>query len=162
MGHWYFVISTNYFTQWPKAYKIRNGVASKVGELLVSNVFCRFGVLIELHRDHQVRNFKRRLLYQVLVHLVICKVEWKELHLPCDLLFGSPSKEQPWWNGCLISIVMPVKTWRRAVAGLESVVIAQPTVRDCRKQWFYLPTWTRESHLSCSLSQKALIRRSPG
>jgi hypothetical protein len=46
----------DYFTKWPEAYAILNQVALTVGEALVTNFFCCFGVPWELHSD-QERNF---------------------------------------------------------------------------------------------------------
>jgi hypothetical protein len=46
----------DYFTKWPKVYTIPNKEASTVAEALVTNLFCHFGVLQELHSD-KGRNF---------------------------------------------------------------------------------------------------------
>jgi hypothetical protein len=47
-GNRYLLIATNYFIKWPNAYAIPNQVASTVAEELVTNFFCRFGVVREL------------------------------------------------------------------------------------------------------------------
>jgi hypothetical protein len=55
------LITMNYFTMWPEAYAIPNQEVSTVAGAIVTNFFCRFGVLRDLHSD-QSRNFESRLL----------------------------------------------------------------------------------------------------
>lgn len=45
----------NYFSKWPEVFVILNKEASTVADVLVENVFSRFGGPMELHSD-QKRN----------------------------------------------------------------------------------------------------------
>jgi hypothetical protein len=44
-GNRYLLIAMDYFTKWPEVYAIPNQEASTVAEALVTNFFCRFGIL---------------------------------------------------------------------------------------------------------------------
>ncbi|CAK1595092.1 unnamed protein product [Parnassius mnemosyne] len=51
----------DYFTKWPEVFAISNEEASTVADkLLVHEVFCRFGVPLEIHSD-QGRNFESQI-----------------------------------------------------------------------------------------------------
>jgi hypothetical protein len=50
-----------FFTNWPKVYAISKQEASTVAVVMPTNVFCRFGVPLELHSDYS-RNFEPRLI----------------------------------------------------------------------------------------------------
>jgi hypothetical protein len=61
-----------FIVKWLEAYTIPNQEASAVAEALVTNVFCCFGVLQELHSDHS-HNFESRLIEEVLQCLEVSK-----------------------------------------------------------------------------------------
>jgi hypothetical protein len=69
----------DYFMKSPQAYAIPNQEASTVVEALVTNFFCNFKVLRELHSD-QCRYFESRLI-QVLQSLGVSKTHTMSLHL---------------------------------------------------------------------------------
>jgi hypothetical protein len=71
-GNRYFLVAMDYFTKWPEVNAIPNQEATTVADVLVTNVFCRFGVPRELHSD-QGRNFESRLMQKVLERLAISK-----------------------------------------------------------------------------------------
>jgi transposase InsO family protein len=82
-GNRYLLIAMDYFTKWPEAYAIPNQEAATVGEALVTNFFCSFGVPRELHSD-QGRNFESRLMQEVLEHLGVNKTRTTPLHPQSD------------------------------------------------------------------------------
>jgi hypothetical protein len=55
------MIAMDYFTEWPEAFAIANQEVLTVVEALVTNFFCCFRVLQELHND-QVPNFESHLM----------------------------------------------------------------------------------------------------
>jgi hypothetical protein len=71
------------FTKWLEAYAIPNKETSTVMEALVTNYFCRFGVLQELCRD-QSCNFKSHLIQEVLQCLGVSKTCTTPLHPQLD------------------------------------------------------------------------------
>jgi hypothetical protein len=71
-GSQYLLITVDYFTKWPKSYAIANQEALTVVEVLVTNFFCLFRLLWELHSD-QGRNSESCLLQEVLQHLGVSK-----------------------------------------------------------------------------------------
>jgi hypothetical protein len=73
----------DYFTKWPEAYTIPNKAASTVTEALVTNFFCHFGALQELHSDHGC-NFECHLLQETLQHLEVSKTHIKPMHPQLD------------------------------------------------------------------------------
>jgi transposase InsO family protein len=73
----------DYFTMWPEVYPNPNQEASTVGEALVTNFFCRFGVPRELHSD-QGHNFESHLLHEVLQRLEVSKTRTMPLHPHLD------------------------------------------------------------------------------
>jgi hypothetical protein len=77
-------IAMDYFTKWLEVYAIPNYDSSKVANTLVTNFFCHFRVLWQLHR---VQNFEYWLKQEVLEHLEICKTHTTPPH--CLIA---------WWN----------------------------------------------------------------
>jgi hypothetical protein len=73
----------DYFTKWLEAYTISNQEASTVAEAPVTNFFCHFRVLRELHND-QGRNFESCLIQEVLQRLGLSKTCTKPLHPQSD------------------------------------------------------------------------------
>ena len=57
-GNKYILVAMDYFSKWPEAYGIPNQEATTVAQVLVDNLFTRFGIPLELHSD-QGRNFQR-------------------------------------------------------------------------------------------------------
>jgi len=78
-GNRYLLVAMDYFTKWPEVYAIPNQETSTLADVLVSNFFCRFGVPMELQSD-QERNFKSRLLREVLERLRVRKTRTTPLH----------------------------------------------------------------------------------
>jgi transposase InsO family protein len=69
----------DYFAKWLGAYAIPNQEASTVAEALVFNFFCRFSIPQKLYSD-QGRNFKSRLIQEVLQCLGVSKMCTTPLH----------------------------------------------------------------------------------
>jgi len=74
-GNKYLLIAMDYFSKWSEVFAISNQEASTF-DVLIENVFSRFGVPLELHSD-QRRNF-----------------EFKLFHRLCDLLDIRKTPEQ--------------------------------------------------------------------
>ncbi|CAK1595807.1 unnamed protein product [Parnassius mnemosyne] len=62
-GNKYFMVEMDYFTKWPEVFAIPNQEASTVADKLVHEVFCRFGVPLEIHSD-QGRNFESQIFQE--------------------------------------------------------------------------------------------------
>ncbi|CAK1591810.1 unnamed protein product [Parnassius mnemosyne] len=62
-GNKYFMVVMGYFTKWPEVFAIPNQEASTVADKLVHEVFCRFGVPLEIHSD-QGRNFESQIFQE--------------------------------------------------------------------------------------------------
>ncbi|CAK1590660.1 unnamed protein product [Parnassius mnemosyne] len=62
-GNKYFMVVMDYFTKWPEVFAISNQEASTVADKLVHEVFCRFGVPLEIHSD-QGRNFESQIFQE--------------------------------------------------------------------------------------------------
>lgn len=62
-GNKYFLVVMDYFTKWPEVFAIPNQEASTVADKLVHEVFCRFGVPLEIHSD-QGRNFESQIFQE--------------------------------------------------------------------------------------------------
>jgi transposase InsO family protein len=77
----------DYFTKWPEVYAIPNQEPSTIGEVLVTNFFCRFGIPRELHSD-QGRNFESHLLQEILQRLGVSKTRTKPLYPQSDGVVG--------------------------------------------------------------------------
>lgn len=56
-GNKYILVVMDYFTKWPEVFAIPNQEAVTVAETVVAEVFCRYGVPLEIHSD-QGRNFE--------------------------------------------------------------------------------------------------------
>ncbi|CAK1588504.1 unnamed protein product [Parnassius mnemosyne] len=62
-GKKYFMVVMDYFTKWPEVFAIPNQEAPTVADKLVHEVFCRFGLPLEIHRD-QGRNFESQMFQE--------------------------------------------------------------------------------------------------
>jgi len=78
-GNKYILVAIDYFSKWPEMFAISNQEASTVADILVKNVFSRFGVPLELRSD-QGRNFESKLCDL----LCIRKTRTKPLHPHSD------------------------------------------------------------------------------
>ena len=56
-GNKYILVVMDYFTKWPEVFAIPNQEAITIAETVVAEVFCRYGVPLEIHSD-QGRNFE--------------------------------------------------------------------------------------------------------
>jgi hypothetical protein len=68
----YALTAMDYFTKWPVVYAIPNQEASTVTDVLVTNFFCHFGVLRDVH-SNQGQKFESPIMQEVLKHLEISK-----------------------------------------------------------------------------------------
>jgi RNase H-like domain found in reverse transcriptase/Reverse transcriptase (RNA-dependent DNA polymerase)/Integrase zinc binding domain/Integrase core domain/gag-polyprotein putative aspartyl protease len=82
-GNKYILVATDYFSKWPEAFAIPNQEAVTVAEVLVNNIFCRYGVPLELHSD-QGRNFESNVFQNVCRLLGIRKTRTTPLHPQSD------------------------------------------------------------------------------
>ncbi|XP_045482836.1 uncharacterized protein LOC123686668 [Harmonia axyridis] len=82
-GNKYILVAMDYFTKWVEAYAIRNQEAATVAEVLIKEMFSRFGVPLELHSD-QGRNFESDLFKNVCELLGIRKTRTTALHPQSD------------------------------------------------------------------------------
>lgn len=82
-GNKYVLVAMDYFSKWPEVFAIPNQEASTVAEVLVNNVFSRFGIPLELHTD-QGRNFESRLFQKMCDLLGIHKTRTTALHPQSD------------------------------------------------------------------------------
>jgi hypothetical protein len=71
-GNCYRLIARDSFTKWPEVYTIYNQGASVVADALVSNFFCCFRILRDLH-SNQGQNFVSEHMQEVLITLRISK-----------------------------------------------------------------------------------------
>lgn len=71
-GNEYILIAQDYFTKWPEAFALPNQKAVTVAEVLVNQLFSRFGIPMELHSD-QGRNFESAVFQEVCSLLEIDK-----------------------------------------------------------------------------------------
>ncbi|CAK1594350.1 unnamed protein product [Parnassius mnemosyne] len=62
-GNKYFMVVMDYFTKWPEVFAIPNQETSTVADKLVHEVFCRFGVPLEIHSD-QGRSFESQIFQE--------------------------------------------------------------------------------------------------
>lgn len=51
LSHHYVLVAMDYFTKWLEVYAVPDQSVATIGEHLVSEMFCCFGVLEELHSD---------------------------------------------------------------------------------------------------------------
>ena len=63
-GNKYVFVVSDYFTKWTECYPMRNMEAATVAELLVEQLFSRFGIRKQIHSD-QERQFESRLFYEM-------------------------------------------------------------------------------------------------
>ena len=63
-GHKYILTAIDYFTRWVEAFPIRNQEAETVAKVLVEQVFCRYGVRMQILSDQGV-NFESRLFQEM-------------------------------------------------------------------------------------------------
>lgn len=82
-GNRYILVAIDYFTKWPEVYAIPNQEAKTIAEVLVSNMFCRFGIPRELHSD-QGRNFESEIFQKVCEIMGIYKTRTTPLHPQSD------------------------------------------------------------------------------
>lgn len=82
-GNRYFLVVMDYFTKWPEVFAIPNQEATTVAEKLVNEVFCRFGVPLEIHSD-QGRNFESQVFQETCRILGINKTRTTPYHPQSD------------------------------------------------------------------------------
>ncbi|CAK1603027.1 unnamed protein product [Parnassius mnemosyne] len=63
-GNKYFMVVMDYFTTWPEVFVITNQEASTVANKLFYEVFCRFGVPLEINSDLQ-RNLESQIFQEI-------------------------------------------------------------------------------------------------
>jgi hypothetical protein len=157
------------FTKWPEAYAIPNQESSTVVEVLVTNLFCCFGVPRELrvHSD-QGHNFKSHLMTG---GFATCGSEKDGHHTPALVNQTATSKrsrsiyekslhhtrgigmqdypqllitQQILWTIYMTSRMMPANTCSRPVTGWKLAVTDWPSVRATMRVtgWLYHSTHT--------------------
>ena len=72
-GHRYILTAIDYFTRWVETFPIRNQEAETVAKVLVKQVFCRYGVPMQVLSD-QGANFESRLFQEMCRLLKIDKL----------------------------------------------------------------------------------------
>ncbi|CAF4895233.1 unnamed protein product [Pieris macdunnoughi] len=82
-GNKYIMVVMDYFTKWPEVFAIPNQEAVTVAEILVNDVFSRFGVPLEIHSD-QGRNFESLLFQEVCRLMGIHKTRTTPYHPQSD------------------------------------------------------------------------------
>ena len=82
-GNRYVLVVMDYFTKWPEAFGLPNQEAVTVATKLVNEVFCRFGVPLEMHSD-QGRNFESQVFQEVCKILGIHKTRTTPYHPQSD------------------------------------------------------------------------------
>lgn len=82
-GNKYILVVMDYFSKWPEVFAIPNQEASTIADVLVENVFSRFGVPMELHSD-QGRNFESKLFQRLCDLMGIHKTRTTALHPQSD------------------------------------------------------------------------------
>ena len=82
-GNKYFMVVMDYFTKWPEVFAIPNQEASTIADKLVQEVFCRFGVPLEIHSD-QGRNFESQIFQETCRVLGIHKTRTTSYHPQSD------------------------------------------------------------------------------
>lgn len=78
-GNRFVLVVTDYFSRWPEAIPLPNHKAETVAEALVSQVFSRFGIPLEIHSD-QGRDFESQVFTLVMKLLGIHKTRTTPLH----------------------------------------------------------------------------------
>ena len=82
-GNRFILVVMDYFTKWPEAFPLPNHEATTVAEVLVTEVFARFGVPWELHSD-QGREFESCVFREWCQLLGIRKTRTTPLHPQSD------------------------------------------------------------------------------
>ncbi|XP_050507422.1 uncharacterized protein LOC126885038 [Diabrotica virgifera virgifera] len=82
-GNKYILVAMDYFTKWTEAYALPNQEAATVAEVLVKELFSRFGVPLEIHSD-QGRNFESALFQNVCKFIGVNKTRTTPLHPQSD------------------------------------------------------------------------------
>ncbi|CAI5685713.1 unnamed protein product [Oreochromis niloticus] len=82
-GNRYVLVAMDYFTKWPEAYAVPDQSATTTAERLVEEMFARFGVPAELHRD-QGRNFESKVFGEICQRLGVEKTRTTPLHPQSD------------------------------------------------------------------------------
>lgn len=82
-GNRYILVVVDYFTKWPEAFAIPNQEAVTVAEKLVNEVFCRFGLPLEIHAD-QGRNLESFVFQEVCRLMGIHKTRTTPYHPQSD------------------------------------------------------------------------------
>ncbi|KAK3894050.1 hypothetical protein Pcinc_002152 [Petrolisthes cinctipes] len=87
----------DYFTTWPEAYAIPDQEAVTVAQVLVDQIFCRFGMPQELHSD-QGRNSESAVFcessHESTGYTPSKLMLGHKLRLPVDILMGRPPREE--------------------------------------------------------------------
>lgn len=82
-GNEYILIAQDYFTKWVEAFPLPNQQATTVGEVLVNQFFCRFGVPMELHSDLG-KNFESVVFQEICKLIQITKTRTTPYHPESD------------------------------------------------------------------------------
>ncbi|CAK1591766.1 unnamed protein product [Parnassius mnemosyne] len=77
------MVVMDYFTKWSEVFAIPNQEASTVADKLVHEVFCRFGVPLEIHSD-QGRNFESQIFQKTCRVMGIHERRTTSYHPQCD------------------------------------------------------------------------------
>lgn len=72
-GNEYVIVLCDYFTKWAEAYAVPNHTALTVGDKIVNEFICRFGVPEQIHSD-QGREFESK-MFSVLCHKLQLGIE---------------------------------------------------------------------------------------
>lgn len=82
-GNRFILVVMDYFTKWPEVFAIPNQEAVTVASKLVNEVFCRFGVPLEIHSD-QGRNFESQVFQEICKVMGIHKTRTTPYHPQSD------------------------------------------------------------------------------
>lgn len=63
-GNEYIIVICDYFSKWTEAFAVKNHTALTVADKLVTEVFCRFGLVAQIHSD-QGREFESELFKEI-------------------------------------------------------------------------------------------------
>ena len=78
-GNKYVLVVSDYFTKWTECYPMRNMEAATVAELLVEQLFSRFGIPEQIHSDQECQ-FESRLFYEMCEMLQTDKMSTTPYH----------------------------------------------------------------------------------
>ena len=107
-GHKYILTAIDYFSRWAEAFPLRNQEATTVAEVLVNQVFTRFGVPMQIISD-QGPNFESKLFQDLCSMMGVDKVK--------------TTAYEPRTNGL-------IERWHRVLNGMLGKVIGE-NQRDC-------------------------------